>query len=599
MCFTMPAQSICSTDVRTANSYCLQAGCATALVDHLKFSTFASLQGVYRRVLTFVNKLKLAVSQKRNETSTSVPYEVEKDSSILLIRAEQSKYFPEALAYLHSGARGLRDMPQIVGQLNLFLDRDGLLRIGGKMTRKNCKEPYFPILLPKDSHVTKLIILDMHSKLRHSGIYAVLNGLRKLFWVPKCFSVVKSTLKACIHCRRFNSRTIKLNQSPYQSIRLHPNEVPFRHIFCDYFGPYYVQYSGSKIKVWILCVCCVYTRAINLRVCLDMTTGEFLRAIQAHMYDWGLPSLVVSDLGSNLVAGGDIIANFLNDSVVCQYLRENNSSTITFEQYFKGCPKLGSLVESCVKLSKRLLAASVKNNVLPYRDFEMFVMEARHLVNKRPISFFRETLRDSENLELPEPITPESLLHGRHLISVNVIPGLQPISEEEYIPTGSYDGHKSVNDIYKKLRKVRNSLCKSYHEEYYAKLLAESVDRDDRYRPIGHMPIEPGDLVLLKEEHTKPLNYPMARVRSVVKNQLGEVTGATLVKGATGETVKRHADVLIPLLRMCECPSKAVIDVPTGGADEEPPTRGPAVNRPPRRAAALQSEKRTRAALQA
>ena len=90
-----------------------------------------------------------------------------------------------------------------------------LLRVGSKMSRsKNRISNAFPVLLAKTSHLTKLIVLGAHQRLFHAGVYSVLTDLRWIFWIPNYFSV-KNILKVCIHCRRFNARTVKLNQSFY------------------------------------------------------------------------------------------------------------------------------------------------------------------------------------------------------------------------------------------------------------------------------------------------------------------------------------------------------------------------------------------------
>ena len=111
----------------------------------------------------------------------------------------------------------------------------------------------------------------MHRKLSHAGFYTLLSELRKEFWIPQCFSTVKKAIKTCTHCRRYNRRTIKLNQSPYREFRLHPSNIPFRTMFMDYLGPFWIRWNGSKKKVWLLCISCLWSRAINLKVCLDLT----------------------------------------------------------------------------------------------------------------------------------------------------------------------------------------------------------------------------------------------------------------------------------------------------------------------------------------
>ena len=223
------------------------------------------------------------------------------------------------------------------------------------------------LLLPKKSHLTTLIVRYTHESLAHGGVYSVLSELRKFYWIPQYFSQVKTVLRNCTHCRRFNETTLKLNQSTYRNFRLNPVDIPFANVFIDHMGLFQVKVSKEKTKVWVLVITCLFTRAINLHVCSDLSTDEFLRALQLHTFQYGVPQLVLSDMGSQLVAGGNIVQTFLNDSQSENYFRDNNSKVTTFDQYFKGHSQLGSLVESCVKLSKRLLYGAIKNNVLQYR----------------------------------------------------------------------------------------------------------------------------------------------------------------------------------------------------------------------------------------
>ena len=251
------------------------------------------------------------------------------------------------------------------------------------------------------------------------------------FWIPHIYSVVKRQISNCTSCRRMNARPININQSPYREFRLDPLNVPFRQIYMDYMGPFSVKDQQKlNIKAWILCITCMWSRAINLKLCMDLTTEEFLRSFQLHCNEYGIPTHCVSDLGSQLVAGSNTITSFLNDHESILYLQENNIMSVKFEQYFKGRSQLGSLVESRVKLTKRLLYGSIQNNILNLRDFEFIVCKTTHLVNRRPIAF-KEGLRDTTGDEVPQTVTPEMLIHGRSLASINVIPHLQSIPEPD------------------------------------------------------------------------------------------------------------------------------------------------------------------------
>ena len=153
-------------------------------------------------------------------------------------------------------------------------------------------------MLSKESELTNKLILSTHKKLSHAGCYSVLSELRKKFWIPHYYSVVKKSLRSCTHCRRFNNRVVKINQAPYRDFRINPSSVPYRNVFVDHMGPFYVKLKGEKIKVWLLCITCLWSRAINLKLCLDMTAKTFLRALQLHVFEYGIPNLCLSVMGT-------------------------------------------------------------------------------------------------------------------------------------------------------------------------------------------------------------------------------------------------------------------------------------------------------------
>ena len=67
----------------------------------------------------------------------------------------------------------------LIRHLRLFLDSDGLLRCGGRIHIAPVSEATkFPLLLPSRNPFSRLIILDIHVKLCHSGTNATLTGLR-------------------------------------------------------------------------------------------------------------------------------------------------------------------------------------------------------------------------------------------------------------------------------------------------------------------------------------------------------------------------------------------------------------------------------------
>ena len=519
------------------------------LVSPERISKFSRFLGIHVKIFSFISKLKLKVKTRRPEMFPDfvLKENLMAEASNHIIKVEQNLFFPEIYDFFDKKNVPLNEIPSLVTQLNVFKDSSGLLRVKCKLDRRVYSETKkFPLLVPKTSRLTELIIEDTHRRMKHAGCYSVLKEIRKNFWIPRCFSTVKGVLRRCVACRRFNRRTVKLNQSAYMSERIDPEQIPYNYIFLDYIGPFDVKINGNKVKKWLLCVTCMWSRSINLIICHDYSVKEFLRSFQLHSYQWGLPSVCITDMGSQIIAGTNIITAFLNDPDTNQFFDQSNIKKTTFKHFPKGHSELGAMVEICVKLVKRLIHASIGKNILSSQDFEFLIQETILIVNKRPISF-KDGLRDSSGIPFPDAITPEILLHGYELPSLNVIPDLQqdPDLDPDWLHSSP---NKIIHSNYEKLKKVRSKLKEIYHSEFLTNLISQSTDRKNRFKPVVHKILNPGDIVLLKETFTKPLNFPMGIVKEITKNSLGETTAVKVFKGKTRELVERHASTIIPLL---------------------------------------------------
>ena len=93
----------------------------------------------------------------------------------------------------------------------------------------------------------------------------------------------------------------------------------------------------------------------------------------------------------------------------------------------------------------------------------------------------------------------------------------------------------------------RDRLIKFYNEEFVATLIQQSTDRKNRYEPKPHQPLQIGDIVLIEEQNTKIMNWPLGIVKETFENDIGEITHAKIKKGSTGEITKRHVTGLVYL----------------------------------------------------
>ena len=171
-----------------------------------------------------------------------------------------------------------------------------------------------------------------------------------------------------------------------------------------------------------------------------------------------------------------------------------------------------------------------------------------HLANRRPIAF-KESLRTDNADDIISPITPEMLLKGYELASLNIIPHLQSAPEKiqkDVVVNKTPSDH--IRKSFEKLRIARNRLSTIYRDEFQAQMIVQATDKKNRYQPVTHKKPEVGDVVLIKEINLKRMDYPMGIVKEIQTNINDEVTGVTILKGKTREKIKRHVSSIIPLL---------------------------------------------------
>ena len=544
--FTVPNAAV---HAKTASGVTASAVTKNTPVTHLisldKYSSFKQLCNVHRTCEIASNRFKRALSNRNEEACGNNSNPDFTDVKFKIIQTEQKLIYPEIFEYFSADTHKLKDIPDLVSKFNLFVDERGILRVRGKFDRNvRTFGRSFPILLPKDSLLTTLIVRELHETLSHIGLYALLSELRKNFYIPSIFSVVKKILRDCVTCKRLNKKPILLNQSPYREIRMDPPKVPFAAIYADYIGSFTIENCGTKSKAYILCITCMWSRAVSLQVCSDATVEQFLLAYQKHCFLYGIPQIQISDLGSNLVCGSKMVAEFLNDSETLAFFSEHGVKPTKFEHFYKGHSELGSLVEIVVKFVKRLLFGSIRNNVLTFEEFIFSVAKCNHLINRRPIAF-KQPLRDIPDDQVPDPITPEMLIYGRSLVSLNVIPQLHTHLEDPDFTPGDTN---VIRNNFGKLVHINEKLSTIYHEEFLTNLVDQCLDKNDRYKPVVHFKPKVNDVVLIKEQFFKPFNFPMGKITKIFKNESDEVTHLDIKKGKTGEITKRHVSNVIPLL---------------------------------------------------
>ena len=109
-----------------------------------------------------------------------------------IISNEQHNLFPDVYAYCGSVLQGSSKVPELVTKFNLYKDEHGVIRLKSKFP---INKKTNPILLSRDSLLSKLLIPDTHNKLSHSGIYQTIRELRRQFHIIVFFCCREKGLK--------------------------------------------------------------------------------------------------------------------------------------------------------------------------------------------------------------------------------------------------------------------------------------------------------------------------------------------------------------------------------------------------------------------
>ncbi|XP_065665585.1 uncharacterized protein LOC136087009 [Hydra vulgaris] len=187
-----------------------------------------------------------------------------------------------------------------------FFTVDELIRCQGRLS--NAPIPFdskFPIYLLNKSYLSNLIILHYHYITKHGGVKETLNELRTKFWLTKARSLIKTIIRNCYNCRRFDSKPYKYLNSPSLPLSRVSDKYAFKYVGVDLCGPIMIKNiyeSNMMYEAWIFVVACCSTRFLYLDLVPDCSAEACIRGLRRFISRFGAPLQFISDNGSNFSA---------------------------------------------------------------------------------------------------------------------------------------------------------------------------------------------------------------------------------------------------------------------------------------------------------
>lgn len=278
-------------------------------------TTKAQLNDVQKNLLSRYNsftKLVRVSARIRTLKKKSKPKQLSlgeiNDERMFWIRTVQSVNFSEELPLLRMG-RELRSSSKLL-QFNPFVDGNGVLRVGGRL--KEALVDYdkkHPIIIPKNSILSNLIINDAHEITKHGGTQLTMTYIRTQYWIIDTQRMVRNQIHKCVTCHRYSKKmqTQLMGTLPDQRINM---SRAFLHSGVNYAGPVQVltrKKPGKRevTKGYVAVFVCLCTKAIHLELVSDMSSERFLAAFARFYGRRGLPSDMYSDNSKTFIGANN------------------------------------------------------------------------------------------------------------------------------------------------------------------------------------------------------------------------------------------------------------------------------------------------------
>ena len=309
--------------------------------------------------------------------------------------------------------------------------------------------------------MTTIIIRQCYQNVFRNGLKSTLNELCAKFWIPKARHRVKSVLRKCTVCRRYEAKPCVYRPpcAELPEFRVREN-VAFMNISTDLAGPLFTRYTLKDtrfLKVWIVIFTCSLCRAVHLELVENSTTEQFLSAFRRFISRRGTPQFILSDNASNLKRA------------------ERTLDYIWFS----------AIYERLIKTVKRGLKKTLKNSKVTVNEPNTLLTEIECMINNRPLTY-----QYSDDLE--KALTPSHLITGRRL-------DLLPDLNETELDVENEPSRTLITKRQRHLQKLLKHWWKRWNTDYLINL-RDTHNLQSSRKGKEFIRLKEGDVVCILED---------------------------------------------------------------------------------------------------
>ena len=268
-----------------------------------------------------------------------------------------------------------------------------------------------PIVLPKDTHFSKLVVLQAHHDVMHLGVEATLDQVRSKYLVIKGRQVVKILIRLCRRCQQIQGKpfsSVKQPDFPMFRVTL---EKAFDNVGVDFAGPLLVQerkHGQSSSKACITLYTCAASRAVHLELVESLLTDCFIGCFRRIISRRGFPSRIYSDNAKTFKSAEKRILLLMNDPGYESFL---SKSRIIWEYILPKASWWGGFYERMIQTTKRVFKKILGRARLTLKESQTTLAEIEAVLNSRPLTY-------TSAEDVSTVITPSHLVNGKRVISL-------------------------------------------------------------------------------------------------------------------------------------------------------------------------------------
>ena len=480
---------------------------------------YSSWYRLKRAVVIYRRFFKFLLSKQKDCRTFNV--EEVQDAEDAIVKFVQKEAFYEEVETLRkNNSSGVLTRSNVY-RLDPFMDRNGLIRVGGRL--RNAKLDYnmkHPVLLPKKVHITNLVIRSTHEKLLHSGRNHVLSELREKYWVVHGNSAVRRVLYSCVTCRKLRGpcMTQKMSDLPKDRVNESP---PFSHVGIDFFGPHTVKEGRKYVKRYGVIFTCLACRAVHIETSNTLSTDSFIHALRRFMSRRGWIKIIRCDNGTNFHGAERELRECLQEmdyERVQEFLLKHN---ISWQFNPPSASHMGGVWERMIRTVRKVLAPLLLEygERLDDEAYRTLLCEVESIVNSRPL-----TVSEDPNVE---PLTPNHLLTQKTSISP---------------PPGNFTKDDMyIRQQWRRVQFLADLFWRRWRREYLAGLQPrQKWNKETESLKIG-------DIVLIKDDSLPRNEWSLGLVEDTVADSKGLVRSVHLK--TQNKTLCRPIHKLVLLLK--------------------------------------------------